>query len=160
MATPELHAFQFHLESNLSSLQRDLQNRTYRHSDYRKFTVHDNKRREISVAPIRDRIVHRLVYDYLVPIFDKTFIYDAWSCRVGKGLTGAIERTQEFMRKNPHAFVWRADVRKFFDSVDQAILIKLIQRRVHDPKALQLINQIIASFPQGGVLIQACLSAT
>jgi len=145
--TAELHEFQFYLEKNLFELQRDLDSGRYRHGAYRKFTVCDNKRREISVSGIRDRVVHRLLYDYLVPIFDKTFIYDAWSCRTGKGLLGAIERAQEFLRKNPRAYVWRGDVRKFFDSVDQAVLVKLIQRKVSDPKALWLIWEVIGSFP-------------
>ena len=144
--TDELHVFQFNLEKNLSDLQCDLENGNYRHGSYRKFTVCDNKRREISVSGIRDRIVHRILYDYLAPIFDKTFICDAWSCRKGKGLLGAIERAQEFLKKNPRAYVWRADIRKFFDSVDQSILIKLIQRKVSDPKMLWLIREVVSSF--------------
>jgi RNA-directed DNA polymerase len=145
--TAELHDFQFHLEKNLFELQCDFVNENYRHSAYRKFIVCDNKRREISVSGIRDRVVHRLIYDYLVPIFDKTFIYDAWSCRKDKGLLGAIERTQEFLRKNPHAYIWRADIKKFFDSVDQEILLRLIFRKVQCPKAQWLIRKVTDSFP-------------
>ena len=73
--TAELHEFQFYVENNLFKLQYDLEKDNYRHGGYRKFTVCDNKKREISCAGIRDRVVHRLIYDYLVPIFDKTFIF-------------------------------------------------------------------------------------
>jgi retron-type reverse transcriptase len=97
-ATLEMHDFQYHLEKNLYKLFLDLNNGRYRHGGYKKFIVCDNKRREISVASVRDRVVHRLIYDYLEKIYDKTFIYDAWSCRKEKGLLGAIERTQEFLR--------------------------------------------------------------
>ena len=143
--TADLHDFQFYLEKNLVDLQRDLENSAYHHGGYRKFTVCDNKKREISCSCIRDRVVHRLIYDYLVPIFDKTFIYDAWSCRKGKGLLACIERAQEFMKKNPRAFIWRADVRKFFDSVDQSVLIRLIERKISDQKAIWLIREVISS---------------
>lgn len=146
-ATEELHEFQFYLEKNLFDLCCDLENGAYCHGGYRKFTVCDNKKREISCAGIRDRIVHRMIYDYLIPFFDKTFIYDAWSCRKGKGLLGAIERTQEFLKKNPRSYVWRADIRKFFESVNQGILIKLIRRRVFDPRAIKLIREIVTSYP-------------
>ena len=146
--TAELHEFQFHLERNLFELQRDFGGGAYRHGSYKKFTVCDNKKREISVAGIRDRVVHRLLYDYLVPIFDKTFIYDAWSCRKGKGLLACIERTQKYLTAHSHSFVWRADIRKFFDSVDQEILILLIERRVLDPAALRIIRETVFSFPQ------------
>lgn len=146
-ATGELHDFEYNLEKNLSDLYRDLENGTYRHGGYRVFTVCDNKKRVISVAHIRDRVVHRLVYDYLVPIYDRTFIFDAWSCRKGKGLLACIERTQKFLRKNSRSYVWRADIRKFFDSVDHGIFFKSIARRIRDEKALRLIRKVINSFP-------------
>jgi RNA-directed DNA polymerase len=77
----ELENFNYYLEENLRALHRDLNSGEYKHGQYRKFVVTDNKRREISVARIRDRVVHRLIYEYLCGIFDKTFIFDAWSCR-------------------------------------------------------------------------------
>ena len=105
--TPDLHFFQYNLEKNLFELSRDLRLKRYRHGGYRKFIVNENKRREISVALVRDRLVHRLIYDYLEKIYNNTFIYDAWSCRKGKGLLGAIERTQAFLKPSksvpPHA---------------------------------------------------------
>ena len=102
-ASNELHEFQYHLEKNLYALFKDLNYGTYRHGCYKKFIVCDNKRREISVASIRDRVVHRLIYEWLEKIYDKTFIYDAWSCRKGKGLLGTIERAQVFL--NPFTAV-------------------------------------------------------
>jgi retron-type reverse transcriptase len=146
-ATPELDEFQYELEKSLRELHDDLNRGVYRHGPYRIFTVCDNKKRVISVAPVRDRVVHRLIYDYLVSVFDETFLYDAWSCRKGKGLLGAIERAQEFMRKNPRAFVWRADIRKFFDSVDHGVLLGTVFRKVQNPKARWLIGEVVSSFP-------------
>ncbi|KKQ71490.1 MAG: RNA-directed DNA polymerase [Candidatus Peregrinibacteria bacterium GW2011_GWC2_39_14] len=101
-ATKELHIFQYYLEKNLFELFQNLNNGLYRHGKYEKFIVCDNKRREISVAEIRDRVVHRLIYNYLEEIYDKTFIYDAWSCRKGKGLLGAIERISGFLKACSH----------------------------------------------------------
>ena len=147
-ATPDLDVFQYCLEVNLSKLHRDLNSGAYRHGGYRKFVVHDNKRREISVARIRDRVVHRLIYDYLVPIYDKTFIFDAWSCRKGKGLLGAIERAQGFLEKSPQAYVWRADIKRFFDSVDQGVLLGAVFRKVRCPQARWLIREVVGSFPK------------
>ena len=144
--TEEMHKFQYHLEDNLLELYRDLNDGTYKHGPYRHFIVCDNKRRKISVSSIRDRVVHRLIYDYIVPLWDKTFIYDAWSCRKGKGLLGAIERTQEFLKSYPRAYIWRADIQKFFDNVDQRVLFELLKRRVRDRKALLLIREVLKSY--------------
>lgn len=144
--TSDLNDFQYHLEQNLHALFKDLNNRTYRHRGYRKFIVCDNKRREISVANVRDRLVHRLIYDYLNPIYDKIFIFDAWSCRRNKGLLGAIERAQRFLELNPHGFIWKGDVKKFFDSVDQQVLLSMIALKIHDLKALYLLQEIIFNY--------------
>lgn len=141
-----MHEFQYHLEDRLYELHQDLNNGKYKHGTYRTFIVCDNKRREISVSPIRDRIVHRMLYDYLVPIWDKTFIYDAWSCRKGKGLLGAIERTQQFLKSYSQSYIWRVDIQKFFDNVDQRVLFALIQRRIRDKKALALIWEVLRSY--------------
>ena len=149
----EMHEFQYHLEAHLVQLHEDLNNGSYKHGPYRSFTVCDNKRREISVSSVRDRVVHRLLYDYLIPIWDKTFVYDAWSCRKGKGLLAAIERTQDFLKSYPNAYVGRADVKKFFDNVDQRVLFELLKRRVKDRKTLLLIREVLKSYqsPRAGV---------
>lgn len=138
--------FQYNLEKELNSLYFDLNGGTYKHGDYQKFKVTDNKTREISVASMRDRVFHRLFYDYLVNIFDKTFIFDAWSCRKGKGLMGAIYRAQVFIKNYANGFVWRADIRKFFDNVDHDILFQLLKRKIREEKALFLLKEIIDSF--------------
>lgn len=144
--TQQLDTFSYFLEENLLKLHQDLVSGTYQHSGYKSFRVTDTKKRDISVASIRDRVVHRLVYDYLVSIFDKTFIYDAWSCREDKGLLAAILRTQKCLKKYQNGFVWRADITKFFDSIDHRLLKIRIRYKVKDPKALQIIDTIIDSY--------------
>jgi RNA-directed DNA polymerase len=142
----EILAFQYLLEPNLFKVQKQLEDKNYQHSKYAYYTVQDSKKREIAVAAVQDRVIHRLLYDYLLPIWDKHFIFDAWSCRPDKGLHAAIERTQKYMSANPRAWVWRGDIIKFFDSVDQAVLLHAIKRRVTCPDALWLIEHILSSY--------------
>ncbi len=98
------------------------------------------------MAGIRDRVVHRSLYEYLVEIFNKDFIEDVWSCRKGKGLVGAIVKTQKILKKYPRCFVWRSDVRKFFDSVDHECLKDIIYRKISDKNARDLAGKIIDSY--------------
>lgn len=142
----ELEEFQYYLENNLWRLYLDLNEGGYIHGPYQHFTIQEGKRRDIMVASVRDRVIHRLVYEYLVSIYDKTFIYDVWSCRKNRGLTGAIERTQKFFKKYPKSFVWRGDVTKFFDNVKQDVLLNILSRRVKHEKAIELIKKIINSY--------------
>ena len=144
--TSELEIFNYFLEENLCALHLDLTSGCYRHGGYKKFIVTGSKRREISVTDIRDRVVHRLLYEYLVAIYDKTFIYDAWSCRKGKGLLGVIERTQKFLDRHKDSFIWRADIKKFFDNVDQNTLRQVISLRIKDETASCLLQKVIGSY--------------
>ncbi|MEK7544831.1 MAG: hypothetical protein AAB551_01750 [Patescibacteria group bacterium] len=142
----ELHEFQYHLEENIAELFEDLNSGKYQHGSYKKFIVADNKKREVSVAHIRDRIVHRVIYDLLTKLYDKTFIYDAWSCRTGKGLLGCIKRTQQFLKSYPQSHIWKGDVRKFFDSVNQNVLLQILARKIKDEKTMNLLKKIVFSF--------------
>jgi len=138
--------FEGELLENILALADSLQTGSYRHGSYSHMIVNDNKRRDIAVASVRDRVIHRMLYDYLVPIWDKTFIYDAWSCRKNKGLHGAIERAQLFMRSYPNAWVWRADITKMFDSIDKNKLKLLLRKRIDDPTALLILDEVIDSY--------------
>src|SRR3989339_342263 len=142
--------FWYCLENELVSLHNDLKNENYHHGRYRSFMVTDRKRRHIQVASMRDRVVHRLLYEYLVNIFDHTFFYDVWSCRKGKGLLGAIERTQEFFRDHRDQYVWRADIKKFFDHVDHVFLKRMLARKVRDPIAIYVLHNIVDSYCAAG----------
>ncbi|HRY91377.1 MAG TPA: reverse transcriptase/maturase family protein [Candidatus Gracilibacteria bacterium] len=145
----ELEEYIYCQEKYLWRLFEDLRDGNYKHGGYKRFEVCDNKRREIAVSSITDRIVHRIIYEYLVPIFDQGFIFDVWSCRKGKGLVGALDRVQMMMRRYADCYVWRADVKKFFDNVDQRVLYDLIGKKVADNTALWLVRQVIESYNSG-----------
>ncbi|MCC6934380.1 MAG: group II intron reverse transcriptase domain-containing protein [Candidatus Yanofskybacteria bacterium] len=107
--------------------------------------------RRIHKATVRDRLVHHALFRVLYPLFDRTFIHDSYSCRVGKGTHRAVQRLEVFSRKislNGRRNFWtlKCDVRRFFDSVDHHTLSSLIRRQVHDGGALWLVERILASF--------------
>ncbi|MBM4430327.1 MAG: RNA-dependent DNA polymerase, partial [Chloroflexi bacterium] len=82
---PAVAAFEFDLEGQLLRLQEELRNRTYRPGPYRSFYVQEGKRRLISAAPFRDRVVHHALCNLIEPIFERTFIADSYANRVGRG---------------------------------------------------------------------------
>lgn len=147
--TYEFAEFKYNLEQELFKLHHVLATSKYTPGAYRYFEVTDNKKRTISVASLRDKIVHRLIYDYLVNIYDKTFIYDVWSCRKGKGLHKAIDRTQAFLKKDPNSYVWRSDVKKFFDSVSHDVLLEIVKLKIRDQFSFNLIAKVVRSYDLG-----------
>lgn len=136
-------AFEYAEEDNLHQLQEELIAKTYQPGAYRHFYIHEPKRRKISAAPFRDRVVHHALCRIIEPIFERYFIHDSYACRVGKGTHRALDRCQQFARQYP--YVLQGDVQQFFPSIDHAILRNLLARHLKDADMLWLIDQILAS---------------
>ena len=91
---PHVAAFEFNREANLLQLQQELQEQTYWPGAYYSFYIRDPKRRLISAAPFRDRVVHHALYYIIEPLFERTFIGDSYANRIGKGTHCALDRAQ------------------------------------------------------------------
>lgn len=147
----DVQTFERNLEDNLFKLHEKLQNKTYKHGGYHSFYVNDPKQRHIHKASVADRIIHHLLYTFLYKLFDNTFIYDSYSCRLEKGTHKGVKRLEIFARKvskNYTASCWalKYDIKKFFASINHEILLGLIMRKIQDEGILWLIKQIIDSF--------------
>jgi len=143
--------FELHLEDNIFDLYDDLHNNAYKHSLYKHFQIFDNKKRDIYKAEVRDRIVHQIVYDYLLSIFEPGFIPDSYASRINKGQYKAINAFKYFIklaRSNNHnrCFVLKCDVKKYFNSIDQDILLYLIREKVLCNKTFEIIRDVMFSF--------------
>jgi retron-type reverse transcriptase len=140
--TAEMHAFNFNLEENLWDLHHDLLTGSYQPDPYHNFYIYDPKRRKISAARFRDRVVHHALCAIIEPLFERKFIYDSYANRKGKGTHRAIERAHSWVRRYPYAL--KTDVLKFFPSVDHQILLETLRRTIACPPTLALCQTIIA----------------
>lgn len=135
--------FEHRLEDNLLELQSELRTKTYQPGPYASFHIHEPKRRLISAAPFRDRVVHHALCNLIEPVFERGFIFDSYANRVGKGTHRALNRAQEFARTYP--YVLQCDIRQFFPSIDHAVLRETLGRKLSDPSVLWLCDRILAS---------------
>lgn len=141
----------FRAETELLKLQEELKNRTYHPGRYRTFLIHDKKKRLISSAPFRDRVVHHALCNVIEPIFERRFIFDLYSNRKGKGVHKAVWRSREYARTN--RYVLKCDIRKYFPSIDHLILKQIVRRTLKCRHTLWLIDLIInRGNPQEGIL--------
>ena len=148
---PDVEEFSVRLMDNIAILAEELERMTYRHGGYKSFFIHDPKRRHIHKANVRDRLLHHAVYRKLYPYFDRHFIHDSYSCRLDKGVYKAIDRFEVFARKvsqnhTKTCWVLKCDIRKFFDSVDHAVLTSILSNYISDKDILLLLQNIIESF--------------
>jgi RNA-directed DNA polymerase len=136
-------AFALRLEERVAVLHDELTLGSYRHGRYALFRVLDPKPRVIAAAGVRDRVVHHAVHDVIEPVLDRSFIFDSYACRRGKGTHRALDRAHHFLRGS--AFVLHLDVRRFFPSIDHGVLKGILARRVADERLLALLVQVIDS---------------
>lgn len=139
----EMRLFHFNLENNLWDLHDALQNNSYQPGRYRNFYIYEPKTRLVSAAPFRDRIVHHALCHITQPFFEKKFIHDSYANRQGKGNHKALDRAQQWVRRYP--YVLKADLRKFFPSIDHEILLTTLARTIACPSTLNLCRQIVTS---------------
>ena len=143
--------FALNLSANIYDLHLELKNQTYIHGSYESFQIFDPKPRQIHKAIVRDRLVHHAVYRILYLKFRQEFIHDSYSCQLGKGTHRALNRFKAFIAKasaNNTKICWvlKCDVRKFFASIDQKILLEILKHHISDQKIIWLLQNIISSF--------------
>lgn len=139
------------IEDIILELHRELSTGTYRHELYTHFYVYDPKRRYISKAVVKDRIVHQAIVQVFEPIFEKTFIFDSYAARAGKGVHSAVERLDTFLRsasRNYHKSVYalKCDIRKFYDSVSHDALLLILSETIYGKKMMALLRIIVESY--------------
>lgn len=143
--------FEQDVKNNLLNLQKDLVEKTYQPGPYTEFCVKDPKLRQIHKATVVDRVVHHIVSRELEAIFEPTFIAHSFSCRKNKGTHKgvlALHRMALKVSRNNTRVCWvlKMDVSKFFASVNQKVLFRILAKKVGDEDFLDLLQKIICSF--------------
>ncbi|MCP4934079.1 MAG: RNA-dependent DNA polymerase [bacterium] len=135
--------FECELADHLLDLKQDLESGFYQPGDYTHFFIHEPKRRRISAAPFRDRVVHHALCNVIEPLFESRFIADSYANRVGKGTHRAVHRCQQLARK--YDYVLRLDIIKHFPAMDHQVLLETLAQVLEDERTLSLIKAILAS---------------
>lgn len=148
--------FLINLSHNIYKLHKELKAKIYVHGQYEAFAVNDPKPRSIHKASVRDRLLHHAIYRVLYPFFDGRFIFDSYSCRDFKGTHRALDRFKDFSQKvsasnKRTCWVLKCDIRKFFASVDQVLLMNIVKRHVSDPDIVWLVERVVISFQSTGL---------
>lgn len=133
-------SYEFNLEDNLVTLRDELLFGTYNPLPSTCFIIHDPKMREVFAAEFRDRIVHHLFYNYTHEVFERTFIYDSYSCIKGRGTHFGVERLKHHIRSESAGYshpcyVLKLDIRGYFMSIDRFRLLKICRDTLLNKKS-------------------------
>lgn len=147
----EVQEFSLHLEDNIFGLYALLKEKKWRPDVYSSFYVRDPKLRHIHKANICDRVFNQALFRVLYQIFDKGFISDSYSCRKKKGTHKGVLQLQKYIltvtqNHTRMAYALKCDIRRFFDNISHDTLLNLMDKRIADPDALELVHLIVKSF--------------
>lgn len=118
------------------------------------FCVTKPRLREIFAASFRDRIVHHLIANRILPTIERRLFPDAYACRKGRGALYGAKRISAYMRNNPEGWVAKCDVRGFFMSIDKDVLWQMVEDVVREAIRedvewwLALVHKIIFHRPE------------
>ena len=133
LKTCDEHSFEEHWVENLVSLRDSILECRYKPSASVAFVIFDPMVREIFAAPFRDRVVHHFLYNMQAGWWNRRFLYDSYSCRVGKGTLFGVRRAQRFMQKvtdnyTKKAYIVKLDIRGYFMSLPREKLYAQVKK--------------------------------
>ena len=137
-------------EFYLRAIKQMLENKTYRTSEYKTFTKHDGKKdREIFVLPYYpDRIIQWAIVQVLEPIWESTLIANTFSSLKGRGIhQGLVKLQKDLQNRKETKYCLKFDIKKFYPSIDHAILKDIIRKKIKDVDVLDLLDGIIDGAP-------------
>ena len=155
--------FEKGLKENLQLLRTELLLHSYQPRPLKTFIIREPKTRKISKSAFRDRIIHHALCGIIEPIFEKSFIFDSYANRKGKGTLKALQRFDSFKRKvsknnTRTCYILKADIRHYFEAINHEILISIVRKRIKDEKIIWLIKLILQNHnnQMGGVTVLEC----
>src|SRR5947207_5501349 len=143
------------LERNLESLHDRVQRGAYRALPSRRVYIPkpDGRQRPLAVAALEDKIVQRAVIALLNAIYEEDFLGISYGFRPGRSTHDALDALCVGIHSKKVSFILDADIRSFFDEINQQWLIRFLEHRIGDRRIIRLIQKWLkAGIMEGGVV--------
>jgi hypothetical protein len=145
-----------HILKNRSKVIADLQKRisdgSYRISGYRSYTINEQgKEREIQSIPLKDRIALNAIMRVVEKYLNRRFIKDSAASIKGRGMHYLLRRMVKDMMRDYEGtrYVYKCDIRKFYQSISQELMMNLIKRTFKDKKLIVILDNCVCILPYG-----------
>jgi group II intron reverse transcriptase/maturase len=145
-------AFEERQEYFLDLLHRKLRDGTYQPKPVKRVEIakSDGGIRKLGIPAVLDRVCQQALVQRMGPIFEPTFLDSSYGYRPGRSPHEAMRKVWQELNAG-YGWIVDADLRQFFDTIDQEKLIDLIAEEISDGRVLQLVRDILrAGVMEGG----------
>jgi RNA-directed DNA polymerase len=131
------------LQPRLEDLHARVQRGAYRPTPSRRVYIPkpDGRQRPLAVAALEDKIVQRAVTTVLNAIYEEDFLGFSYGFRPGRGAHDALDALVVGIERKKVNWILDADIRSFFDSINQDWLVRFLEHRIGDRRIIRLIQK-------------------
>ena len=151
-------AYEEDLDSNIADLHLRLRKGAYRALPSRRVYIPkpNGQQRPLAVAALEDKIVQRATIAVLNAIYEEDFLGFSYGFRPKRGQHDALDALVVGITTKKVNFIIDADIRSYFDSINQAWLIRFLKHRINDPRIIRLIQKWL----KAGILEDGIVTAS
>jgi group II intron reverse transcriptase/maturase len=131
------------LEANLRDLSERVKRGAYRAKPVRRSYIPkaDGRLRPLGVPTLEDKIVQRAVVEVLNAVYEQDFLGFSYGFRLERNPHQALDALAVGIHRKNVNWVFDADIRGFFDTLDRGWLVKFVEHRIADRRVVRLIQK-------------------
>ena len=135
--------YELNLERNLEDLHARIHRGAYRALPSRRVYIPkpDGRQRPLAIAGLEDKIVQRATVAVLNAIYEEDFLGFSYGFRPGRGAHDALDALSVGIDSTKVNWILDADIRSFFDEINQQWLVRFLEHRIGDRRISRLIQK-------------------
>lgn len=135
---------------HIINIRNKLISKNLNFSRYNIFFITDPKCRIIMSQSIEDKVINHLIAKYLlVDVYENIYTNSMCATRINKGSSYGISLVKKYLNeikyKNSNFYYLKLDIKKYFYNIDHDILKSILNRKIKDKDALEVLYKIIDS---------------
>ena len=148
LSTEELSGY---LKRHKDELVESLKSGKYRPNPVLRVEIpkENGKTRPLGIPTVVDRVIQQAISQILSPIYERQFSDNSYGFRPHRSCHKALKRAQEYITQG-YKYSVSLDLERFFDTVNHAMLIRLLSRTIRDGRVISLIHKYLTA----GVMVR------